>query len=74
MKCLGLHIFVVIILRARAHKRACNGCYHIEIGQVGSAPVYQDGVLAAIWQPLWISIGHNTVIRPAVSHIVSIGL
>lgn len=76
MKCLALHIFVAIIscVSARAHVRACNGCYHIEIVQVGSAPVYQNGVLTTIWQSLWIPIQYNTVIIPAVKHIVSIGL
>lgn len=54
--------------------RACNGCYHIEIGQVGSAPVYQNGVLASVWQSSRISIQYNTVIIPAAKHIVSIGL
>lgn len=73
MKCLGLHIFVAIILCvcARAHAPASNGCYHIEIGQVGSAPVYQDGVFATVWQSVWISVRYNSVIIPAANHIVS---
>lgn len=74
MKCLALHIFVAITSCVCVCARAHTGCYHIEIVQVGSAPVYQNGVLATIWQSLWIPIQYNTVIIPAVKRIVSIGL
>lgn len=54
MKCPGLRIFVAIILcvcvRARAQVRVMD-VISLKL-EVGSAPVYQNGVLATIWQVL----------------------